>query len=186
MGASAIRDGSHIATLDMAANNITDDGLPILCEVLKSNCRLKKLSLRANRVQTEGIKILSDALLKNTHLVELDLGGNILRDEGITYLKDLIGCNQSLRDLDLGDNCLGDDSGKALLKMLDFNDDLQLTRMNISQNHITEPTEEKILLFLRTHAAELARLKKQKKAERSRSNSQHGSKERAGRSHSGS
>jgi Ran GTPase-activating protein (RanGAP) involved in mRNA processing and transport len=179
-----IRDGHHLITLDAGSNDISDEGLTRICEALrKDDVPLRKLILRVNRILSPGMIQFAEALTEaNKNLLELDLGANMIRDEALLALRDLVGYNNTLHKLNLEDNFIGDESGKALLVVLDKNEDSQLISLDFSNNFFSEMTIDRINLFLRTNKAEWARKNEAKKraraAVRGTKDSSHGSRGR--------
>merc|ERR1719231_1554712 len=108
-----------------------------------------------------------EALLVNTNMLELDLSGNSIQDDAMEWISEVILENSVLQKLNFEDNFFTDEAAKEMLKMLQKAEHLQLTELNLANNLTSDITNQQIDLFMRTHARELQKKKKDaKKAKR--------------------
>lgn len=102
--------------VDLAENDISNEGAKYLAEMLATNTNLLQLSLSENRIGNDGMKLLANALGHgDTRLELLNMSANIdISDEIIDSLVDMMEHNQSLKKLDLRHNNLSEDGEKRL------------------------------------------------------------------------
>lgn len=94
----------------LVKNQITDEGLEFICIALKDNHTLTCLNLAYNNIHDDGAKKLGAALLKNKGVSELDLstiplyylGFNHIVKEGTEKLAEVLRNNGFIRILNLG------------------------------------------------------------------------------------
>ncbi|XP_073716390.1 NACHT, LRR and PYD domains-containing protein 3 isoform X4 [Misgurnus anguillicaudatus] len=136
---------SHLRKLKLSNNNLSDSGVKLICDGLKTpNCKLAALVLCDCGVTDEGCAALASALISNSHLRDLNLSYKQIRDSGVKLICDGLknpnckleilwlrycditdeGCaalasalrsNTHLRDLDLCKNKQISDSGVKLI-----------------------------------------------------------------------
>ena len=108
----------NLISLDLAGNNIGDDGARALAGLVK----LTSLDLAINEIGDDGARALA-GLVK---LTSLDLAINEIGDDGARALAGLV----KLTSLDLPLNEIGDDGARALAGLVN------LTSLNLSGNAI--------------------------------------------------
>jgi len=126
-------------------------GAKHVADMLGVNASLTKISLAQNNLAEEGIKVICDVVKGNTTLKELNLAGgftsgtNIGGPAGAKHVADMLGVNASLTTLNLADNAIGGhyDKGefistpegpKAIADALLVN--ASLTRLDVSSNYL--------------------------------------------------
>jgi hypothetical protein len=78
----ALKINKSLTSLDLSANDLTDEGVSRLAAVLLTHRTLNKLVLEENYIGDEGAGELSDVLERNTCITALYLGRNFIGDEG--------------------------------------------------------------------------------------------------------
>ena len=112
----------ELKRLDLAGNNITDEGVKHLSTALThTNCKLNNLVLVDNTIIDEGVKHLCRALTHtNCKLNRLNLGSKNITDKGVKHLcRALTHTNCKLNTLKLKSNSITD-KGKNLLNSLNM------------------------------------------------------------------
>ncbi|CAE7908189.1 Protein NLRC3 [Symbiodinium microadriaticum] len=189
--AKALCNHSRVSKLSVRANGITSIGGKAIAKALRKNCRLRSLDIRVNRMRDDAVKHLFEALLTNTHLQELDCSGNNIRDDAMEFVAEVILQNKFITKLSFEDNYFTDEAAEVFLKLLQKAEHLSMTEFGIHNNYISEIKLQQIDLFMRTHARELQKKKRENKRQRSQSIQQgeatrEESKMSAGRQSSGS
>ena len=77
---------SSLVMLNLANNDIGDEGAGRLAGVLGQCCSLAKLDLSENDIGDEGAESLAEVLGKCSSLSELDFTFNVIDDDGIAML----------------------------------------------------------------------------------------------------
>jgi len=111
------KNNYNVTSLNLARNNITDEGVTRLADALKhSECNLPHLNLRFNKITDKGVTQLADALKHSEcKLTDLNLWNNNITDKGVTQLTDALKHSEcKLTYLNLVDNNITD-KGKKLL-----------------------------------------------------------------------
>ena len=128
-----------LSSLNLAHNNITDDGVKQLSNALVNNCKLSSLNLRLNNITDEGVKQLSNVLVNNNcKLSSLNLATNNITDEGVKQLSNvLVNNNCKLSSLHLAANNITAEGVKQLSKAL-VNNNCKLSSLNLWRNNITD------------------------------------------------
>ena len=129
-----------LKTLNLAVNNITDEGVKHLSTALThTNCTLNSLDLGANNITDEGVKHLSTALTNtNCTLNSLNLRGNNITDEGVKHLATaLTHTNCKLNSLNLSSNNITDEGVKHLSTALSHTN-CKLNNLYLYRNNMTD------------------------------------------------
>ncbi|CAE7764939.1 NLRC3 [Symbiodinium pilosum] len=188
--AKALCNYNKVSKLSVRANGITSIGGKAIAKALRKNCRLRSLDIRVNRLRDDAVKHLFEALLLNTHLQELDCSGNNIRDDAMEFVAEVILSNKFITKLSFEDNYFTDEAAEVFLKLLQKAEHLSMTEFGIHNNYISEIKLQQIDLFMRTHARELQKKKRESKRQRSQSHqgddTREESKISAGRQSSGS
>lgn len=98
--------------LDITSSGVTDEGVAILAEKLKTNRSLKFIHLNRN------VMALAGALNTNTTLTILNLGQNGITDVGAKDLAEALRYNETLTILHLHNNAITDVGAKDLVETL--------------------------------------------------------------------
>jgi Ran GTPase-activating protein (RanGAP) involved in mRNA processing and transport len=131
---NGIKKNKTIIALDLARNNIGDDGAKALADALKVNKTITTLNLAWNKIGIEGAKALAEALEKNKTITTFNLWGNNIGDDGAIALADALKVNETITELCLFRNNIKDDGAKALAGMLEKNK--TITKLDLSRNNI--------------------------------------------------
>lgn len=130
-----------IIEMDLAYNNITDDGTELIANVLCNLGVFCKLSLgshmpdtRYNCINIQGLNSLSNSLLNNSSLTELNLSGcmvKITEDNG-EVLRNMLYSNKTLKVLTLSynHNIISNHGIEFIMKGLKYNTGLQVLNMS--------------------------------------------------------
>ena len=103
--ASALEFNATLTSLNLASNNIGDEGATKLARCLRlKNNTLKCLDLDSNKIGVAGAMQLSECLRINTALKSLCLSSNRIGDAGATRLARCLCANKTLTNLRLGHN----------------------------------------------------------------------------------
>ncbi|CAF1691150.1 unnamed protein product, partial [Adineta ricciae] len=102
--------------LHLGANQISNDGVLLLTEILKTNTTLKVLWLDNNRINDQGVHNLTNVLCQqNKTLRELSLKKNkLITSSSVKDFIRMIEKSQSLKELDLSFCNLTKQNGKQL------------------------------------------------------------------------
>ncbi|CAF3728057.1 unnamed protein product [Rotaria socialis] len=106
--AESLHNNRTLVGLNLCANRLFDNGIRPFVQLLSDNYPvLQKLHLGSNEISNEGVLLLSEMLKTNTKLTVLWLDSNRISDEGIYFLANtLIHCNRTLQELSLSNNKL--------------------------------------------------------------------------------
>ncbi|MBN9230931.1 MAG: hypothetical protein J0I93_08780 [Legionella sp.] len=99
-----IKTHPSLVALELASNDLDDEGVRVLAETLTHNTRLRHLNLNHNQITKNGIKYLARALLTNSHLTHLHLEQNAVGAIGIEYLCIALRANYTLVELTLDED----------------------------------------------------------------------------------
>eukprot|EP01006_Ploeotia_vitrea_P063618 TRINITY_DN85898_c0_g1_i1.p1 TRINITY_DN85898_c0_g1~~TRINITY_DN85898_c0_g1_i1.p1 ORF type:complete len:449 (+),score=66.09 TRINITY_DN85898_c0_g1_i1:64-1410(+) len=117
---------THLTTLNLAGNNLGNEGAACVARVLAENKHLTKLSLFNNYINDAAVDGLAEGLSQNTSLTSLNLKYNDISDIGANALIKLLTVNTALTDLDLTHNDgVTDQVLKELEKGLSRNREIQ-------------------------------------------------------------
>ena len=135
-----IKHLQDITQLELAGNNVKDQGVLHLCDALKDeHCKLAHLGLFGNSITDQGLSHLYDAL-KDEHckLTQLDLACNSITDQGVSHLCDALKDEHcKLTQLDLGLNSITDKGVSHLCDALK-DEHCKLTQLYLAGNSITD------------------------------------------------
>ena len=115
-------------------------------DVVIHECPLKQLNLAGNNIDNDGAMTIAKMLKKSKNLTSLDLSWNNIRREGAAALFKSIDGESNLVSLDIGYNAIGSsmdtdrDGVKALARCLKGKDGetCSLTHLNVSHNQMGE------------------------------------------------
>jgi hypothetical protein len=104
-----------------------------------------RFSLRLNYLGDRGTRAVLPFVAENSSLTYLNLSGQGLKSPAAEDIYELFRYHPCLKTIDLSDNRIGNNGGKALLKLMDENENI--TNMNIDANPIDAKFTLKILDF---------------------------------------
>eukprot|EP01090_Pellita_catalonica_P017745 TRINITY_DN544_c0_g1_i3.p1 TRINITY_DN544_c0_g1~~TRINITY_DN544_c0_g1_i3.p1 ORF type:complete len:311 (-),score=57.16 TRINITY_DN544_c0_g1_i3:785-1717(-) len=96
-----LRMNSSLQTLDLAGNDIGNEGADAIAQVLLQNSSLQSCDLSDNGILKEGADSIAQALLKNSTLQSLDLSGNVVGNKGADAIAQVLLQNSSLQSVNL-------------------------------------------------------------------------------------
>ncbi len=127
----------QVIKIDLTNNKIKSEGAKEIAKIIKDNKSLTKLNLSKNYLESEGTKAIAESLRGNDYLVELNLSSNKITDNGaISIAEVLAGDNISITTLNLGNNAISDEGAVKIAKMLETNN--TITRIDLSDNDISD------------------------------------------------
>ena len=144
--AEALRSNTTLLTLDLRANDLSDDSIYLLMNVLSSeNGTLKSLNLSDNNITDVGAEYLAEMLKTNDKLTHLWLDTNHIDDRGAGAIAlALTTHNSTLEQLYLNWNeLISDMSTPLIVSMLKHNQ--SLTRFEISNCDLSQASKGEIL-----------------------------------------
>lgn len=103
--AKLLKENHNLASLELASNGVTENGLKAIIDSLATNKALTKLALIDCNITSEAAKQIEQALLQNHHLRTLDISRNEIGNEGAYYVANILRYNRSLTALSIN-NCL--------------------------------------------------------------------------------
>ena len=129
----AIKVNKTLQYLDFSLGNISDKGVIFISNCL--NDMLCALDLACNQITDNGVETLTKAISTKTSLQKLDLSSNMISDEGILFLCDFLNHNESLNELNLSGNTISNKGIQKLNEAIQDNNKLEL--LNVSKNLIS-------------------------------------------------
>lgn len=102
--------GLYKATADMGAttNNISDAGVPAICELLENNTSIRHLDISMNNISNEGMTLIAASLEKNTTLWYMNYKqyGHETGPANVQKIADLLERNRApyCKDIEFGKN----------------------------------------------------------------------------------
>ena len=136
--ASSDNNDAKLRKLNLAFNEIKDEGVEILAEALThSDCKLQILNLSLNHISNEGVTHLAHALTySNCKLKSLNLSDNSVNDNGVKDLAEaLTHGNCKLTNLNLSGNQVSGEGAQHLATSL-IHSNCKLKHLNLSNNKI--------------------------------------------------
>jgi Ran GTPase-activating protein (RanGAP) involved in mRNA processing and transport len=111
---------SALERLNLAWNNIGDEGAAELAKVLKANAVLAEVDLTGNKIGSLGAARLAEALAENSSLLRLMLTTNLIDNDGAYELAHALGkrhCPLESRNLDLKENPIHENGLASLARV---------------------------------------------------------------------
>ncbi|KFO31558.1 Nucleotide-binding oligomerization domain-containing protein 1 [Fukomys damarensis] len=168
---------SHLVVLRLSVNQITDNGVKVLCEELTKykiltylglysnqitdvgakyvaqileECKgLTHLKLGENKITSEGGKRLALAVKKSTWISDLGMWGNQIGDEGAKAFAEALRNHPSLTFLSLAMNGISSEGGKSLAQALEHNTSLSI--FWLTQNELNDEVTESFARMLKVN-----------------------------------
>jgi hypothetical protein len=136
----------HLEFLNLYDNSINVNGCHGLAKLLQgADSTLTGLNLAGNQIDDEGVAILIDALQNNTSLQELELSKNQIHDEGVAILVDALQSNTSLKELDISENeGISVEGAKLCLQLVN---DISRIKATLQSNHTLQTLEVKEIQY---------------------------------------
>ncbi|XP_072283511.1 NACHT, LRR and PYD domains-containing protein 3-like isoform X1 [Pyxicephalus adspersus] len=132
---------SHIFTLLLSDNNLTDSSCPHLASGIRNNRTLRTLDLSRNNLEGPYFQDLMEALTKS-QIEDLNLNGNRLTDSSCPHLASGIRNNQTLRRLNLSKNNLEGPNFRDLMEALTTSQVVELRLRDIGLTDECAPSLE--------------------------------------------
>ena len=136
--ASSDNNDAKLRKLNLAFNEIKDEGVEILAEALTyRDCKLQILNLSLNHISNKGVTHLAHALThSDCKLKSLNLSDNSVNDNGVKDLAEaLTHRNCKLTNLNLSGNQVSSEGAQHLATSL-IHGNCELKRLNLSNNKI--------------------------------------------------
>ena len=130
---------SQLSWLNLAANQLTDEGAKYLAEAINNNCQLSTLGLWGNNISDIGAQLLAKAINNNNcQLRAILLSNNNITATGAQHLAEAITNNNcQLRTLHLVENNISDIGAQHLAKAINSKN-CQLRTLNLWGNNISD------------------------------------------------
>jgi len=93
--AHALMHNTHLETLILQCNTVSDSAAQVLGAVLKTNTTLKKLYVCSCKISDAGTNSIADGLRKNKSLLVLDLSDNVITYTGATAIAQALTFSES-------------------------------------------------------------------------------------------
>jgi len=146
-GAIRIAETSNITNLrklNISGNGITKDAAESIVCLLSQNCKLDELDLGCNKLQAaDAIKIAEISNI--TNLRKLNIQSNDITEDAAESIACFLSQNCKLEELDLGLNKF---QAAGTIKITEMSNIINLRKLNIRSNDITEDAAESIACFL--------------------------------------
>jgi patatin-like phospholipase/acyl hydrolase/Ran GTPase-activating protein (RanGAP) involved in mRNA processing and transport len=140
-----------LTELNLAQNQIDDQGAQFFADILQRNAALTQLNLTWNQIGASGAASMAQALLTNSALRQLDLSINQIGDKGAASMAQALLTNSALRQLDLEDNQMGASGAASIAQALLTNSALR--QLNLGSNYIGAKGAASIAQALLTNSA---------------------------------
>ncbi|KAM6152683.1 nucleotide-binding oligomerization domain-containing protein 1 isoform 2-T2 [Erethizon dorsatum] len=109
---------SHLVVLRLSVNQITDNGVKVLCEELTKYKILTYLGLYSNQITDVGARYVAQILEECKGLTHLKLGKNKITSEGGKCLALAVKNSTWISDIGMWGNQIGDEGAKAFAEAL--------------------------------------------------------------------
>lgn len=133
----------RVAQLKLPKNCLSDEGVEILMQGLKSSLSIVHLDLCSNDITHKGGNVIFETLINQHSIVSLNLSSlegvnrNRLTADGVKKLEKVLKINEYLEFLHLAGNSLKNEGVKYILTGLNNNSTLHV--LNLANNEITAP-----------------------------------------------
>lgn len=145
--AYALRRHVSMKTIHLSYNKLKDaTSLGVTLELNRSS--LTELYLDHNHLNVDTAVALARALRRNNKLSILQLNSNKLGDEGGRIIAEALRDNTGLKTLGLARNSLKSKTADSLLKTLDFQGNVSLMRLSVSDNPGISVLSERTISYL--------------------------------------
>lgn len=136
-----------LRTLNLANNEISQQGIAALVEALKESATFLNLNVAFNRIGDEGIKPLTELIThKSSSLASLNISYNDIKNEGLINLAKSLANNHSLIQLVLNGNPIPGTIVETLGNCLKNNK--SLTQLFLSGTNVNEEAANRLIEIL--------------------------------------
>lgn len=144
--AERLKGNNDITVIDLAHNEIGDEGVEALANGLRNNRSIKRLSLENNKIGEKGGVALAQVLEFNTSLELLSLTTNSIGYHAtLAFAHVLGGANTSLDSLFLVCNPIKDLEAETLFEAIEETDKfIHRTAINLRVNRLSEGVREEL------------------------------------------
>ena len=130
---------SHIFSLDLSYNILSDKGASVLSKLLEYAENIKRINLKGNRITDTGCENLNKGLLNKKKLEYLNMNSNKFGNVGLLSINELLFKNDALKFLDVGGNRYDWDGIISLMNALKTtNKSLEILNMDEPAYKITD------------------------------------------------
>lgn len=133
--------GKKIESLNLSENFLGNEGMFSLVPLVVMS-GTKIVNIAGNNIDQEGAANISNMLGSGSRVKELDLAGNPIGDKGIMELGKALLFNKSLEKINLYNTSITDEGAKELLFILKNNK--TITEINLSGNDISDELKKEI------------------------------------------
>jgi Ran GTPase-activating protein (RanGAP) involved in mRNA processing and transport len=144
-----------ISSLWIDMNKLGDDGVSILCDVLRDYPYLKRLNLGSNYISDKGMQYITDAFKNHNMLQVLDVSlykstadmgtvSNNIGDDGVPAICELIENNKSIRYLNIAMNNISNDGITRISDALEMNTSIWYFHYSQYGNEVMQTIVQKI------------------------------------------
>jgi Ran GTPase-activating protein (RanGAP) involved in mRNA processing and transport len=144
-----------ISSLWIDMNKLGDDGVNILCDVLRDYPYIKRLNLGSNYISERGMQYITDAFKNHTKLKVLDVSlykstanmgsvPNNIGDNGVPAICELIENNKSIRYFNISMNNISNDGINRISDALEMNTSIWYFHYSQYGNEISQSVIQKI------------------------------------------
>eukprot|EP00048_Salpingoeca_helianthica_P017711 m.238672 g.238672 ORF g.238672 m.238672 type:complete len:636 (-) comp21931_c0_seq1:22-1929(-) len=157
--ATALKNNTHVTTLNLARCGIGAGGATVLAAALRNNftlhnlnlsgnvlgaagvaaivgivpsTQIRDLELRETGLNAGGVRAVVECLRAKSNLLELDLSSNDIRDEGAAQIAAALKVNNTLTKLDVRSNNIGNEGARELGAALRVNSALQVLQLPLN------------------------------------------------------
>ena len=132
---NAIRNHSHLISLDISNSDITNDAANVLASVLSLNITVQDLHLQRCSLQTEGAIKIFNAIRNHSCLISLNISNNDITNDAANVLASVLSLNITVQDLHLQRCSLQTEGAIKIFNAI--RNHSCLISLNISNNDIT-------------------------------------------------
>ncbi|XP_022944967.1 RAN GTPase-activating protein 2-like [Cucurbita moschata] len=87
--AACIAQKSHLTSLNLAENELKDEGTILISKALEGHIKIKEVDMSTNLIRRAGARVLAQTMVQKPGFVLLNINGNFISDEGIDEVKDI-------------------------------------------------------------------------------------------------
>lgn len=87
--AACIAQKPHLTSLNLAENELKDEGTIQISKALEGHVEIKKVDMSTNLMRRAGARVLAQTVVQKPGFVSLNINGNFISDEGIDEVNDI-------------------------------------------------------------------------------------------------